>query len=80
MRAIREKARRLYAQCLGRDRDTLAIRMERFEGACKNAGLSQRKREVQHMHALLEEMEKRISGYGMLPSDFEAEDGSVPLQ
>ena len=80
MRAIREKARRLYAQCLGRDRDTLAMRMERFEGACKNAGLSQRKREVQHMHALLEEMEKRISGYGMLPSDFEAEDGSVPLQ
>ena len=82
LRAVREKVRRLYAQCLGKDRETLSRHMERFEKNCENAGLSQKKREIQRMEALLAGMDRYVSGYGRLPSDFEEvpEDGSTPLQ
>ena len=42
----------------------------------------QKKREIQRMEALLAGMDRYVSGYGRLPSDFEEvpEDGSTPLQ
>ena len=70
-RAVYEKAQRLYAQCLGRDRDFLSLHMERFAERCKNAGLSQKTCELQRMETLLADMERAISGYGRLPADFE---------
>ncbi len=83
LRAVREKVRRLYAQCLGKDREALSRQMERFERNCANAGLSQKTREIRRMESLLDGMERHVSGYGRLPSDFEDppdDDGGTPLQ
>ncbi len=84
LRSVREKARRLYAQGLGSDRDFISRQMERFEKRWEHAGLSQKMRELKRMQDLLAGMERHISGFGRLPSDFEdgdAEDGgNVPLQ
>ncbi len=83
LRAVQEKVRRLYAQCLGPDRELLTRLLERFEKNAAGAGLSQKKRELQRMEAKLAEMERYISGYGRLPSDFEENaggEGEEPIQ
>ena len=77
LRALREKTRRLYSQCFGRDRELIASHAERFERCVRGAGLSVMKRELQRMEKWLGEMERYIAGWGRLPSDFyEFEDGA----
>ncbi len=89
LRSVRERGRRLYAQCLGQERENISVLMSRFEDRIKNAGLSQKMRELKRMEELLDETERQLSGYGRLPSDLSGgteeggrteDGGDVPLQ